>query len=75
MALQQKNPTSPGTRFHIRDDYSDLTKFSPEKSLLAPLHQKAGRDWRGFVSVRHRGGGNKKHYLYLSYKNGFCFGA
>ncbi len=68
MALQQKNPTSPGMRFHIADDYSDLTKFSPEKKLLAPLHQRSGRDWRGFVSMRHRGGGNKKHYRMIDFK-------
>lgn len=68
MALKQKNPTSPGTRFQIADDYLDITKKHPEKSLLAPLHQKAGRDWRGFVSMRHRGGGNRKHYRILDFK-------
>lgn len=68
MALKQKNPTSPGTRFQIVDDFSDITKKYPEKSLLAPLRQKAGRDWRGFVSMRHRGGGNKKHYRIIDFK-------
>ncbi len=68
MALQQKNPTSPGRRFQITDDYSDITKDYPEKSLLAPLRQKSGRDWRGFVSMRHRGGGNKKHYRIIDFK-------
>jgi large subunit ribosomal protein L2 len=68
MALQQKNPTSPGRRFQIRDDYADITKDHPEKSLLAPLRQKSGRDWRGFVSMRHRGGGNKKHYRIIDFK-------
>jgi len=68
MAVVQKNPTSPGTRFRIGDDYSDITKNYPEKKLLAPRHQKAGRDWRGFVSMRHRGGGNKKHYRLVDFK-------
>jgi len=68
MALKQKNPTSPGTRFQIADDYSDITKSYPEKSLLAPLRQNSGRDWRGFVSMRHRGGGNKKHYRLVDFK-------
>jgi large subunit ribosomal protein L2 len=68
MALVQKNPTSPGTRFRIADDYSDITKNYPEKKLLSPRYQKAGRDWRGFVSMRHRGGGNKKHYRLIDFK-------
>lgn len=68
MALRQKNPTSPGTRFQIVDDYSDITKKCPEKSLLAPLYQKAGRDWQGRVSMRHRGGGNKQHYRIIDFK-------
>lgn len=67
MALQQRNPTSPGTRFQIVDDYADITKKHPEKKLLAPLRQKAGRDWRGFVSMRHRGGGNRKHYRVVDF--------
>ena len=68
MALRQKNPTSPGTRFQIVDDYADISKNFPEKSLLAPLKQRSGRDWRGFVSMRHRGGGNKKHYRLIDFK-------
>ncbi|MBI5078885.1 50S ribosomal protein L2 [Candidatus Saganbacteria bacterium] len=68
MALKQKNPTSPGVRFRIADDFSDITKKYPEKSLLSSLHQKSGRDWRGFVSMRHRGGGNKKHYRIIDFK-------
>jgi large subunit ribosomal protein L2 len=68
MAMQQKNPTSPGRRFAIVDDYADITKGSPEKSLLRPLPQKSGRDWRGFVSMRHRGGGNKKQYRLIDFK-------
>src|SRR3989338_6224857 len=67
MALRQKKPTSPGRRFQIVDDYSDITKNTPEKSLLAPLKQNSGRDWRGFVSMRHRGGGNKKHYRIIDF--------
>ncbi|OGC11513.1 50S ribosomal protein L2 [candidate division WOR-1 bacterium RIFOXYA12_FULL_52_29] len=67
MALKRRNPTSPGTRFQIVDDYSDVTKNYPEKSLLASKKQKSGRDWRGFVSMRHRGGGNKKHYRIVDF--------
>jgi large subunit ribosomal protein L2 len=68
MALKQMNPRSPGQRFRIGDDYSDITKNFPEKKLLAKQHQQSGRDWRGFVSMRHRGGGNKKHYRIIDFK-------
>ena len=68
MALKQMNPRSPGQRFRIGDDYSDITKDFPEKKLLAKQHQQSGRDWRGFVSMRHRGGGNKKHYRIIDFK-------
>jgi len=68
MGIQQKKPTSPGRRFVIADDFSDITKSKPEKSLLAKWSQKSGRDWRGFVSMRHRGGGNKKHYRLIDFK-------
>lgn len=68
MGLKQKKPTSPGSRFQIVDDYSDVTKGFPEKKLLVSRHQLSGRDWRGFVSMRHRGGGNKKHYRLIDFK-------
>lgn len=68
MALRQKKPTSPGRRFQIADDYADITKNYPEKSLLSKQIQKSGRDWRGFVSMRHRGGGNRKHYRMIDFK-------
>jgi large subunit ribosomal protein L2 len=68
MGVKQFNPRSPGTRFRISDDYSDVTKNFPEKKLLLKQKQQAGRDWRGFVSMRHRGGGNKKHYRIIDFK-------
>jgi len=68
MGVKQFNPRSPGTRFRISDDYADITKNFPEKKLLAKQHQTSGRDWRGFVSMRHRGGGNKKHYRLIDFK-------
>ena len=67
MGLKRNRPTSPGTRFRVADDYSDITKNYPEKKLLADKKQKSGRDWRGFVSMRHRGGGNKKHYRIIDF--------
>jgi large subunit ribosomal protein L2 len=68
MGVKQLNPRSPGTRFQIVDDYADITKNFPEKKLLVKQHQNSGRDWRGFVSMRHRGGGNKKHYRLIDFK-------
>ncbi|OGB90578.1 50S ribosomal protein L2 [candidate division WOR-1 bacterium RIFCSPHIGHO2_01_FULL_53_15] len=68
MGVKQMNPRSPGTRFQIKDDFSDLTKSFPEKKLLTKQHQKSGRDWRGFVSMRHRGGGNRQHYRVIDFK-------
>jgi large subunit ribosomal protein L2 len=68
MGVKQFNPRSPGTRFRISDDYADITKNFPEKKLLVKKHQTSGRDWRGFVSMRHRGGGNKKHYRLIDFK-------
>ncbi|MFA6431186.1 MAG: 50S ribosomal protein L2 [Candidatus Margulisiibacteriota bacterium] len=67
MGLKQFKPRSPGTRFRISDDYSDITKNYPEKTLIAKLNQKSGRDARGFVSMRHRGGGNKKKYRMIDF--------
>ncbi|MCU0640594.1 MAG: 50S ribosomal protein L2 [Candidatus Margulisbacteria bacterium] len=68
MGVKQFNPRSPGTRFRISDDYADITKNFPEKKLLAKKTQTSGRDWRGFVSMRHRGGGNKKHYRLIDFR-------
>jgi large subunit ribosomal protein L2 len=68
MGLKRRNPVTPGQRFQIGDDFSDITKKRPEKSLLVPLPKSAGRDWRGRVSARHRGGGNKVKYRIIDFK-------
>jgi len=68
MGIKKINPRTDGQRFRIADDYADLTKFEPEKSLLAPLHRSAGRDASGRVSMRHRGGGNKIKYRIIDFK-------
>ncbi len=67
MGLKKRNPVTPGQRFQIADDFSDVTKKKPEKSLLSPLERAAGRDWRGRVSSRHRGGGNKRMYRVVDF--------
>ena len=49
-------------------DYSGLSKVAPEKSLLAPLNKKAGRNSYGRITVRHRGGGNRRKYRIIDFK-------
>jgi len=49
-------------------DFEEITKTEPEKSLLAPLHKKAGRNVRGKITVRHRGGGHKRKYRIIDFK-------
>ena len=68
MGLKEYNPTSPGRRDTVADDYEDITKSKPEKSLLAPLSKKGGRNNRGRVTVRHRGGGHKRRYRIVDFK-------
>jgi large subunit ribosomal protein L2 len=68
MALKKKNPVTPGHRFQIADDYDDITKKSPEKSLLVRIRKTAGRDWHGRVSARHRGGGSRRMYRMIDFK-------
>ncbi|MFC1496226.1 50S ribosomal protein L2 [Candidatus Margulisiibacteriota bacterium] len=68
MALKQKNPRTPGQRFQIVDNYEDITKSTPEKKLLTVLKKKSGRDSSGRISMRHRGGGNKKMYRIIDFK-------
>ena len=68
MGLKEYKPTSPGRRDTVADDYKDLTKSKPEKSLLAPVKKTGGRNNRGRVTVRHRGGGHKRRYRIIDFK-------
>jgi len=68
MGLKKRNPVTPGQRFQIGDDFSDITKYEPEKSLLLRMRKTSGRDWRGRISARHRGGGSKKMYRLVDFK-------
>jgi large subunit ribosomal protein L2 len=68
MGVRKLKPTSPGQRFQTVDDFSDITKFEPEKSLVEPLVRKAGRGAGGRVSVRHKGGGHKRLYRIIDFK-------
>jgi len=68
MSVKSYKPTTPSRRHMITADFSMLTKKKPEKSLLAKKKQKAGRSSNGRISVRHRGGGSKKKYRIIDFK-------
>ncbi len=68
MAVKRFKPTSPGRRFATVSTFEEITKKDPEKSLLAPLSKKAGRNAYGRMTVRHRGGGHKRSYRIIDFK-------
>ena len=68
MAIKKYNPTTPGRRGMSVTDYAELSKNGPEKSLLAPLKKSAGRNSYGRITVRHRGGGNRRKYRIIDFK-------
>ena len=68
MAIKNYKPTSPARRNMSVTDYSVLSKVDPEKSLLAPLNKKSGRNSYGRITVRHRGGGNRNKYRIIDFK-------
>ena len=68
MAIINYKPTTPSRRNMSCTDYSGLSKVAPEKSLLAPLNKKSGRNSYGRITVRHRGGGNKVKYRIIDFK-------
>ncbi len=68
MAVKRFKPTSPGRRFATVSTFEEITKTEPEKSLLAPLSKKAGRNNYGRITVRHQGGGHKRAYRIIDFK-------
>ena len=68
MAIRTIKPMTNGTRNMSVTDYSELSKVAPERSLLAPLNKNAGRNSYGRITVRHRGGGNRKKYRIIDFK-------
>ena len=68
MAVKRFKPTSPGRRFATVSTFEEITKTEPEKSLLAPLKKKAGRNAYGRITVRHQGGGHKRAYRIIDFK-------
>ncbi len=68
MAIKTYKPTTPSRRQMTCTDYSQLSKVAPEKSLLEPLKNKSGRNSYGRITVRHRGGANKRKYRIIDFK-------
>lgn len=68
MGLKSHKPTTPSRRHMVLSDFADITASKPERSLVAPMKSKAGRNSAGRISVRHRGGGHKRRYRAIDFK-------
>ncbi|MBZ0204102.1 MAG: 50S ribosomal protein L2 [Ignavibacteria bacterium] len=68
MALKKLKPNTPGTRFYTISSFEDITKTTPEKSLLKPLKKSGGRNNTGRITSRRRGGGHKRMYRVIDFK-------
>lgn len=68
MAIRIRKPTSPGRRSQTSSDFSEITKSTPEKSLLASKPKTGGRNSYGRKTSRHRGGGHKQRYRVVDFK-------
>jgi len=68
MPIKTFKPYTPSRRFITVEDYSDITKTEPEKSLIVPLKKTGGRNNKGELTVRHIGGGNKRFYRIVDFK-------
>ncbi len=68
MAIRKLKPVTPTQRFRTVADFAEITKTTPEKSLLEPLKSSGGRNNNGRITVRHRGGGHKRRYRKIDFK-------
>ena len=68
MGIKQYKPTSPGRRGQSGSSFEEITKRRPEKSLVYPLTSSGGRNQRGKMTIRHRGGGHKRAYRVIDFK-------
>jgi large subunit ribosomal protein L2 len=68
MAVKTYRPTSPGRRGMTAHTFEEITKTEPERSLLRPVKKNAGRNFRGKITVRHRGGGHKRRYRVIDFR-------
>lgn len=68
MTLRKYKPTTPTRRFLVLPDFKEISKKSPEKSLLLPLRKKGGRNFYGRITMRRRGGGHKRMYRVIDFQ-------
>ena len=68
MAAIKYKPTTPSRRHMSAPSFDEVTKFTPEKSLLTTLKKHSGRNSYGRITVRHKGGGNKRKYRLIDFK-------
>ena len=68
MAIKVFKPTTPSRRGMRGHAFDEITKLEPEKSLLSPVPRQAGRNFRGKITVRHRGGGHKRRYRLVDFR-------
>jgi len=68
MTIKKVKPTSPGRRFQGFSTFEEITRISPEKSLLRRIKKTGGRNAKGRITCRHRGGGQKRHYRAIDFK-------
>lgn len=68
MPIKSYKPTSPGRRGMTVSTFEEITQTTPEKSLLRPLKKRAGRNFRGKITVRQHGGGHKRRYRVIDFK-------
>jgi large subunit ribosomal protein L2 len=68
MPVQKAKPTSPGRRFVVSLKKNDLHRGKPFKGLIEPKSKKGGRNNNGRITVRHQGGGHKRHYRVIDFK-------
>jgi large subunit ribosomal protein L2 len=68
MGIRQFKPVTKGTRFRSVSDFADITRSTPEKSLVEPLKKSGGRDNHGHIAMRRRGGGHKRQYRRIDFR-------
>ena len=68
MGIKTYNPYTPSRRNMTGSDFSEITKTTPEKSLVVSLKKNAGRNNQGKITVRHQGGGNRQKYRIVDFK-------
>ncbi len=68
MGIRKYKPTTPGRRGSSVADFTEITRSTPEKSLLRPLHKTGGRNNSGKITTRHKGGGHKRQYRLIDFR-------